>query len=433
MSDVGASGSASDRRHAMADFARAYPTDPVDVIISDYMSEANMVIAAAKKIDSNSEASAGSNPLVAAGPAFETSFLEALEPALEDLAKYGIRVAVNAGASDTEGLYKVVRNIIFKKGLASKLKLAWISGDEVLPAVKSALENGTSKFKNIYTGDVLSSWSFDPIYAQAYLGGLGIAEAFSQGAQIVICGRVSDASPVIGAAYWFHKWQRDQLDQLANAFVAGHLIECSSYVAGGNFSGFKSLEHLPNGGWTDIGFPIAEISADGSVVITKQLNSGGTVTVDTCSSQLLYEIQGPWYYNSDVTAVLEDLYFEQLSLNRVALRGVRALPPPPTTKVGITARGGWQAEAAYFLTGLDVPAKARMLEAQLRKGLAPYSDKYTLLSFSVLGSAAPDADNQNAATATFRIFAQAKKASDLRPQAFLRPIIDNIMQGYPGK
>ena len=185
----------------MAAFARAYPSDPVDVIISDYMSEANMVIAAARKLDDRPTTTSDANPLRASGPAFEASFLEALEPALPDLAKYGIKVAVNAGASDTEGLYKIVCDMIHNKGLASKVKLAWISGDEVLPAVKSSLEDGSSTFKNIYTGETLSSWIFDPIYAQAYLGGLGIAEAFSRGAQIVIYGRVSDASPVIGAAY----------------------------------------------------------------------------------------------------------------------------------------------------------------------------------------------------------------------------------------
>ena len=430
---TGASGSASDRRAAMSQFAKAHPTDPIDVIISDYMSEANMTQAAARKFaasnaTSGTPASIGTF-LDVSGPAFESSFLEALEPALDDLAKHGIKVAVNAGASDTEGLYNIVVEMIRKKGL--KIKCAWISGDEVLPQVNAGLEKGTSVFKNIYTGEVLKSWEFDPIYAQAYLGGLGIAEAFVQGAQIVICGRVSDASPVIGAAYWYHKWKRSQLKELANAFVAGHLIECSNYVCGGNFSGFKTLEH-GGGGWTDIGYPIAEISADGQVVITKQLNSGGAVTVDTCSSQLVYEIQGPWYYNSDVTAVLDELWFEQVGANRVALHGVKALPPPPTTKVGLTARGGFQAEAMYFMTGLDVPAKARMLEAQLRKGLAPYSDKFTMLSFSILGTAGVDADNQNAATATFRIFAQAREVGDIIPAKFLRPIIDNIMQGYPG-
>ena len=198
-------------------------------------------------------------------------------------------------------------------------------------------------------------------------------------------------------------------------------------MTGGNYSGFKELEGM-KGGWSDLGFPIGEISKDGSVVITKQKGSGGLVSVNTCSSQLLYEIQGPWYYNSDVTAVLDRIWFEQVGVDRVAVRGVKSLPPPPTTKVGCTALGGYQAEAFYFLTGLDVPAKARMLEAQLRLALLPYSHNYSLLSFRVLGSPAPDSDNQDAATALFRIFAQAKKSEDIAPPKFLRPIIDNIMQ-----
>ena len=319
--------------------------------------------------------------------------------------------------------------MVKKKGL--NIKVAWISGDEVMPAVDAVLKSGKSKFKNIYTGEDLDAWKFKPMYAQAYLGGLGIAEAFNQGAQIVICGRVSDASPVIGSAYWFHQWKRSQLNELANAFIAGHLIECSTYITGGNYSGFKELEHSP-GGWADLGFPIAEIASNGQVVITKQKHSGGAVNVNTCSSQLLYEIQGPWYYNSDVTAVMDQLYFEQIGADRVALRGVKALPPPPTTKVGCTALGGYQAEAFYFLTGLDVPAKARMLEEQLRLALKPYSPKYSLLKFSVIGSPGIDTDSQDAATTLFRIFAQAKNSEHVAPPRFLRPIIDNIMNSYPG-
>lgn len=357
----------------MAAFARAYPTDPVDVIICDFLSEANMSVTAARKIESALSGSPKGSSFAGAGPAFEAVFLEAVEPALYDLAKYRIKVAVNAGASDTEGLYRSVLAMIGKKGLTANLKVAWISGDEVLPAISSGLKAGTSKFKNIYTDEDLNSWSFEPIYAQAYLGGLGIAAAFSAGADIVICGRVSDASPVIGAACWWHNWQRNELDQLANALIAGHLIECSNYICGGNFSGFKTLEHSPDG-WTDIGYPIAEISSNGAVVITKQKSSGGAVTVDTCTAQLLYEIQGPHYFNSDVTAVLTELWFEQISTNRVALYGVKALPPPPTTKVGLTARGGYQAEVHWFLTGLDIPEKARMLEAQLRHNLRPHSE-----------------------------------------------------------
>ncbi|KAE8157498.1 hypothetical protein BDV40DRAFT_278202 [Aspergillus tamarii] len=431
---AGASGSTSDRRHAIAEFARNCPRDPIDVIIADFMSEANMVTGAARRIDQDKAQEGAGNNLSAiptSSPGYELAFLLALEPALEDLAKHGIKVAVNAGNADTEGLYKVVTNMIKAKGL--NLKVAWVSGDEVFSTVKAALSTGKSTFKNVYTGETLSDWNFEPIYAQCYLGGLGIAAALAQGADIVLCGRVSDASPVIGAAYWYHGWNRSDLDQLANAFVAGHLIECSNYVCGGNFTGFKTLEKVGAEGWRNIGYPIAEISADGKVVITMQSSApGGAVTVDTCSSQLLYEIQGPWYFNSDVTAVLTNIHFEQVGTNRVAVHGVRSAPPPPTTKVGITARGGFQAEASWFLVGLDIDAKARMLEDQIRHLLAPYSSKYTALEFSTLGSAPDDPRDQNSATVTFRIVAQAREAEHIAPNNFLRHITDNIMQGYPG-
>ncbi|CAI7594284.1 unnamed protein product [Penicillium bialowiezense] len=417
---AGASGSASDRRQAIADFARHYPTDPIDVIIADFMSEFNMATSAGRRVDQQTGATA---------PAYELSFLEALEPALNDLAKYRIKVAVNAGVTDTEGLYKVVTQMVQAKKL--NLKIAWVSGDEVLSTIQKGVASGT-EFRNVYSGERLADWSFEPIYAQCYLGGLGIAAAFAEGADIVLCGRVSDASPVIGAAYWYHGWQRDELDKLANAFVAGHLIECSNYVCGGNFTGFKELEHTGDG-WSNIGYPIAEISAEGEVVITKQAHStSGAVTVDTCTSQLLYEIQGPWYYNSDVTAVLDGIHFSQQGANRVAVHGVKSSPPPPTTKIGITARGGFQAEAWWFLAGLDIEAKARMMEAQIRRSLAPFSDRYTSLNFDLLGSSVSDPHDQNRATVPLRIVVQARREEDLAPTRFLKPIADNIMQGYPG-
>jgi hypothetical protein len=140
------------------------------------------------------------------GDAYEPTFIEALEPALKDIAKHRIRVAVNAGASDTKLLHKVVTDMVKSQGL--NLKVAYISGDEVF---QKALKDGKSQFKNICTGELLSDWKFEPIYAQAYLGGLGIAAAFEKGADVVVCGRVSDASPCIGAAYWWHGWKRDQV------------------------------------------------------------------------------------------------------------------------------------------------------------------------------------------------------------------------------
>lgn len=414
---AGASGSASDRRHAIASLAKNHPTDPIDVIICDHLSEANMVSTAAKR-------QAGTS-----APAYETPFLEALEPALLDLAQYGIKVVTNAGASDAEGLTQAVERMIAKAGLS--ISVARVSGDEVLPRIQSHLATGQHGYHDIYTSESLSTWSqqYKPIFAQAYLGGQGITRALVEGAQIVICGRVSDASPVIGAAVWWHRWALQSFDLLANALIAGHLIECSTYVTGGNFSGFREVEKY---GWKDLGFPIAEIASDGQVMITKQRGAGGCVTVDTCTSQLLYEIQGPYYLNSDVTAHITDIWFEQISIDRVAMYGIKGLPPPPTTKVGITALAGYQAEAWWFLTGLHISDKARMLEAQLRHNLAPYSASFTTLRFSTIGTPAADADNQDAATVMFRVFAQARTVSALAPKKFLRPIMDNIMQGYPG-
>jgi hypothetical protein len=158
---------------------------------------------------------------------------------------------------------------------------------------------------------------------------------------------------------WWHEWGYDQFDELAGALIAGHLVECSSYVCGGYYSMFKDL--MKTGKHVNMGFPIAEVEYDGNFSITKEKNSGGKhssiscipryrqflivsgcVTVGSCASQLLYEIQGPLYYNCDVTAELTNIMMEQVGEDRVRVTGVKGLPPPPTTKVGITAPAGWQ-------------------------------------------------------------------------------------------
>ena len=153
---------------------------------------------------------------------------------------------------------------------------------------------------------------------RCYLGGAGIAEAFRQGADIVICGRVADAAPTIGAAIYHHGWDKDKdFDQVAGALVAGHLIECSSYVTGGYYSGFKELFD----GCENVGFPIAEIFADGSFALIKEEGTGGEISVGTLTSQLVYEIQGPQYYGSDVVAVLEGINMKQEGKDRGACNG----------------------------------------------------------------------------------------------------------------
>lgn len=177
--------------------------------------------------------------------------------------------------------------------------------DSINPNVKLSFESFLFARENIDLPEIVS--------ANAYLGAHSIFEAFKRGADIIICGRVSDASPVIACAWYWWSWSITSYDELAGALVAGHLIECSAYVTGGNFAGFASFEI---DSFVDPGFPIAEIAKDGSCVITKHHGTGGMVTLDTCRSQLLYELQGNVYLNSDVKAYLDNVVMEQLGRDR---------------------------------------------------------------------------------------------------------------------
>lgn len=218
------------------------------------------------------------------------------------------------------------------------------------------------------------------ISAHAYLGARGIVDGLRRGADIIICGRVADASPVIAAAWYWHSWEEGDYDRLAGSLIAGHLIECSTYVTGGNFSGFDhySLDDL-----VEPGFPIAEIEADGSCVITKHAGTGGMVNVDTVRCQFLYELQGNVYLNSDVSANLDDVVIEEDGLDRsvylrlavlssangpfrVRVRGIRGYAPPPTTKLAVFYPGGFEAQLLLNATGYGTDKKWDLIEKQLR-------------------------------------------------------------------
>ncbi|KAK5044466.1 hypothetical protein LTR84_010747 [Exophiala bonariae] len=406
----GASGSVFDRRAIFGNMVNS--SEPIDLIIGDWMSEGNMPACSTRKL--------------AGEPGFEASFLEVLEPVLPKIAERGVKVAVNAGGSDAQLLATIVQKLSDQQNL--DLIVAWVSGDDVFEQVNKHLTSGKAVLNSIDTGEQISDWKFKPVAAQAYLGAFGVAKAFELGANIVICGRVADASPTIGGAIWWYNWTRDNLQELAFSLVAGHLVECSTYITGANFSGFKSIPRSE-----DPGLPIAEIHSNGEFVITKLTGSGGAVTTETVKAQLLYEIQGPWYFNSDVTAVLDEIRIDQLEPDVVAISGITALPPPVTTKVGISGVAGYSAELHWAIVGLDVQAKAKMIESHLRLSLGEERiKKLSLLKFTTNGTAAANPRRQNDATVDFRIFAQAQNEEDLSTENFMRPVWDIIMCTYPG-
>jgi hypothetical protein len=424
---AGCSGGVYDRKRAIADMAKNEPQ--VDVITGDWMSECNMTLRGSDKRDK-----LANKQLSAVGAAYEPYFLEELDPAIPWLAKNNTKICVNAGASDVQGLALAVKKLIHKHGV--ELKVGFVDGDDVTDAALELYRKGEN-FPNLPAGKNIQDWGHEPICAQCYLGGTGIAACFAGGADIVLCGRVADASPTVGAAMWWHGWTReDNYQELAGALMVGHIIECSTYATGGYYSGFKDLGVND----TDMGYPIAAVEHSGEAVITMEKGRHGLVNTATVASQLLYEIQGPYYYNSDVTAQIENVKLEQVGENAVRVSGVQGLPAPPTTKVGITAKGGWQAEFHFFLTGLDIEEKAKMVERQTLAAMGEHAKKFSCLKFQVAGTVSQDPQSQDEATVDMRIFAQTQDPDLLSAGAmvdsdrgsFARFCIENLLQGYPG-
>lgn len=428
---AGSSGGFSDRLRAMTDLAK---NEEVDVIVGDWLSELTMTIHGTGKIR-NAEKNAGKSlswEQQVQDAMFAENFLDCFEPALEHIAAKGIKIAVNAGASDTEILAKLTQQMCVDKGYPN-IKVAWVSGDDATEAMKKAMEGG-EEFRSLMHNKSVSEWGLKPVCAQAYQGGMGIARALTEGADVVICGRVSDASPIIGAAAWWHQWRADQFDELAGSLVIGHLLECASYVSGGYCADFKQL--LKDNRHIDMGFPICAIDHKGEGIMQIEKNKGGWMTVNSVTSQLLYEIQGPQYYNCDVTAQLEGVKMEQVGENQVHVYGVKGTPPPPTTKIGITGFAGWQAEYHIYLCGLDIEEKCKMIEDQIRVEFGDeLISKFSMLKFSQNGSCPIDPRNQDVATVDCRVFAQSTDRELLsmrNKNGFFRRSMTNFLQSCPG-
>ncbi|PPJ26638.1 DUF1446 domain-containing protein [Nocardia nova] len=378
------SGYLGDRFTALSE---ALAGDPVDVLVGDYLAEITMA-----------GVSAGftSDPK-ALGDFFAKYFLDQLRPHLRTIEERGIKVVVNAGAFNPAGLAEAVRADIDTAG--THLTVAHVDGDDLLDRLDELRDAG-HLFGHLDTGEPFTAHGENPLAANAYLGGWGITAALAGGADIVICGRVTDASLVLGPAAWWHDWAPDAWDELAGAVVAGHIIECGAQAVGGNFAGFTALPRF-----VTPGFPIAEIAADGSSVITKHSTDEGAVTVDTVTAQLVYEIQGPRYLNPDVTVHLDTVELEQLGPDRVRVHSAVGSPPPPTTKVSIFTPGGYRIAINTYLTGLDIDAKFELLVAQLEDLAA--DTEIDDLAVSRLGRPETDPQNQDAATVCVRIAATA--------------------------
>lgn len=319
---------------------------PIDVLTGDWLAELTMLILARQRMKHGP------------GSGYARTFLTQMEQVLGTCLDRGIRVVSNAGGLDPAGCAQALAEKAGELGL--KPRIAVVEGDDLMGNLDD-LKAAGEEFRNVDTKETLDSAGAHLITANAYLGGEGITRALAAGADVVITGRVTDAALTVGPAAWWHGWEysgddQAQLDALAGAIVAGHAIECGAQVTGGNYSFFT---HVP--GLEHPGFPIAEVAADGSSVITKHDGTGGLVSVGTVTAQLLYEIGSPAYANPDATAMFDSIHLQQIGPDRVSISGVVGAPAPETLKVAGTYLGGFRNTMSIVVTGLDARAKADLV------------------------------------------------------------------------
>ncbi len=383
---------------------------PIDVLTGDWLAELTMLILSRIRTK---------RP----GRGYATTFVQQMEQVMGTCLDRGIKVVSNAGGLDPDGCAEAVAEVAMSLGLNPTI--AYVTGDDLLPRMSELVAAGS-----LQPFDERSTLGDPTAYltANAYLGCWGVVDALSAGADIVITGRVTDAAVACGPAAWHHGWQRSDLDQLAGAVVAGHVIECSAQATGGNYPFFTEI---PTQTGVRLGFPWADIAADGSSIIGKHDGTGGALTVGTVTSQLLYEIGGPEYLGPDVTARFDTIELEQADVDRVLISGVRGQAPPATLKVAINELGGYRNSFSVALTGLDIEAKAEFARDAFWDACSYQPADFAELSSEVIRTDKPDPSTQEEATAVWRL---TVKDPDERKvgRAFSDAMIHTALASIPG-
>src|ERR1700729_1450427 len=382
---------------------------PIDVLTGDYLAELTMLILwKARQKDP--------------GGGYARTFLGQFEQVIGACLDRDITIVVNAGGLNPAGLAARLHEISGRLGLAPKI--AHVEGDDLLDRLGERAGAGPP-LAHADTGEPLAKAGVTPVTANAYLGGWGIAAALRAGADVVVCPRVTDAALVVGPAAAWHGWGPQDLDALAGAVAAGHVIECGPQATGGNY---PFPDELPDLRYP--GFPIAEVGPDGSSVITKHPGTGGLVSVGTVTAQLLYEIAGPGYANPDVVAHFDTIQLSQQDTDRVRISGTRGSPPTGQLKVAIDYIGGYRNTMTLVLTGLDIEAKAAAAEAQLFDVLGG-KDAYDDVDVRLLRFDRPDALTNAQATAHLQITVKDRDRARVG-RRFSNATMELFLGGYAG-
>ena len=392
------SGFFGDRAHAARDMVEG---GPLDVLTGDWLAELTMYI-----LHKTRERTGG----------YARTFLRELEEVLPTCIERGITVVSNAGGLQPEALADAVGELARRQGL--DVHVASVSGDDITPDI-AALQAEGEKFVNLDTGEVLPA-DAPLVTANAYLRARPIADALAAGAQVVVTGRVTDAALVVGPALHAFGWSDGDFDAIAGAVVAGHVIECGAQCCGGNYAFFEEVPDRER-----IGFPLAELRADGSSVITKHPGTGGMVTVGTVTAQLLYEIGGPRYLSPDAVPRFDSIQLSQEGPDRVRIAPVRGEAPPATLKVTANLHAGWRNAMTLALTGAQPAEKARFAAETVWAGIPGGRDGFAETAEDLSG------DLSGGGMAYLRLAVRGDDEQAVG-RAFSGAVVETSLSSYPG-
>lgn len=359
---------------------------------------------------------------------YATDFVDLMRRVLPDLKKKNIRVIANAGGVNPEACRAAILEVAKQLGVTG-LKIATVTGDDILARLDEFKAKGL-KLANMDTDEGLFDQPLDIISANVYMPTQCMVEALDAGADIVLTGRCTDPGLTLAPLMHTFKWSWEDWDRLAAGTVAGHILECGAQATGGNFSRWWEVPEL----WK-VGYPIAEVSEDGTFIVTKPEGSGGMVTVDTVSEQLVYEMGDPHHYiTPDCVADFTSIQLAQAGPDRVAVSGVKGKPKTPFLKVSGAYLKGYKATGQLTLSGPRALEKAKLCADIVWKRLEAAGCVYEHTDAEYLGASVVHAGiaPEVAEPAEVVLRLSVKDASKKKVERFGREIAPLVTAGPAG-
>jgi hypothetical protein len=389
---------------------------PIDYLMLDYLAEVTMSILQKQK---ERDPSLG----------YARDFVGAMESVLRAVVERGVKIIANAGGVNPPACAAAVQAVAEKKGARGALRIGVVSGDDLLGRLDQLIAAG-HPLANMETGEPLSLVRDRVLSANAYIGSEPIVEALGKGANVVITGRSTDTALTMAPLRHEFGWGATNWDQLAAGIVAGHIIECGAQCSGGNcLYDWRSIPDLAN-----VGYPLVEAKADGTFVVTKHPNTGGRVSVQTVSEQLVYEMGDPHsYITPDVIADLTTIKLARDGDDRVLVSGIKGAPPTDKLKVSVAYRAGFKAVGTLVYVWPDALEKAQLADKILRERLDRLGLRFGRILSEFVGATATHGhlagDQRNAPEVQLRFGVRGPDRAAV--ERFAREIAPLVLNGPP--